>query len=225
MISQDDPRIEAGYRSLQAYWGEIGPSDPDVISYLLNPQFQGKPAWPNMRQAYRIVRPPGALIIASDGLSDPFVGSDIEDHNGFDMEVFIETSDIAGADFAAIRGSWVFSLIENFAMNVAAWGGIAPQLRRQGLMSTEFPSDGILPADWLSQDKSAGFLINMPAVGRRHEVAMPLAPVLIVCLTLLRPLELAHIASGGAGARREIAARLAAAGYGHRCSLARPNLV
>jgi hypothetical protein len=123
MISQDDPRIEGGYQSLQAYWGEIGPSDPDVISYLLNPQFQGKPAWPNMRQAYRIVRPPRALIIASDGLSDPFVGTDIEDHNGFDMEVFIETPDIAGADFAAIRGSWVFSLIENFAMNVAAWVG------------------------------------------------------------------------------------------------------
>jgi hypothetical protein len=92
-------------------------------------------------------------------------------------------------------------------------------------MSTEFPSDGILPADWLSKDQSAGFLINMPAVGRRHEVAMPFASVLIVCLTLLRPLELAHIASGGAGARREIAGRLEAAGYGHRCSLARPSLV
>src|SRR5262249_21684709 len=112
MISDDDPRIQAGYQSLQAYWDGIGPSDPDVIAYMINPQFRGKPGWPNLRQAYRIVRPPGTLIIASDGLSDPFVGSDIEDSNGFDMEVFIETPDLADADFAAIRDSWAFSVIE-----------------------------------------------------------------------------------------------------------------
>jgi hypothetical protein len=225
MISDHDPRIEAGYRSLQAYWDEIGPSDRDLLAYMINPQFQGKPPWPNTRQAYRIVRPPDALIIASDGLSDPFVGSDIADRNGFDMEVFIETPDFVGADFTAVRDSWAFSLIENFALNVANWGGIAPQLRRHGITSTEFPIGGILPADWLGEGETAGFLVNMPAPGRRHEVAMPLAPVLIVCLTLLRPAELAYVASGGAQARREMATRLETSGFGHRCSLARPSLV
>ena len=43
MIADNDPRIEAGYRSLQAYWDEIGPSDHDLIAYMINPQFQGKP--------------------------------------------------------------------------------------------------------------------------------------------------------------------------------------
>ena len=94
-IGEDDPRIEAGYWRRQVYWDAIGPSDGDFLTYLINPQFQGAPAWPNTRQAYRVVRPAGRLIIASDGLSDPFVGTNLTDRQGFGCQVYIEAPQLA----------------------------------------------------------------------------------------------------------------------------------
>jgi hypothetical protein len=122
LINHDDPRIAQGHARFDHYWSSIGASDPDLIAYLVNPMFQGKPAWPNTRQAYRVVRPPGSLIIASDGLCDPFVGTDIVNKQGFGCEVYIEAPEFSGADFDTLRGSWAFRVIENFAMNVAEWG-------------------------------------------------------------------------------------------------------
>lgn len=225
MIRSDDHRIEAGYRARAAFWDSIGPSDPSFISYLINPQFQGKPAWPNTRQAYRVVRPPDTLIIASDGLSDPFVDTDMDGVSGFGMEVFIETGDLAGADFEAIRASWAFSVIENFAMNVANWGGISGQLRGEPVLSVEFPSEGILPEEWLTSSSNAGFLINLPAAQRAREVAMPLGIAMIVPLTLLRPAELQYVVENGRAGRDRVAQRLRELGYGHASSLGRPSVV
>lgn len=225
VIKEEDPRIEAGHKCLQAYWNAIGPTDPDVITYLLNPQFQGKPAWPNTRQAYRIVRPADALIIASDGLSDPFVGSDIDDVSGFGMEVFVETPDLVGADFTTIRSSWAFAVIENFAMNVAGWGGITSHLRTNPIISVEFPDERKLPKEWLTSNATAGFLINVPVVSRGSEVAMPFGTTMIVPLTLLRPAELRFVVEKGKAGRNELADALRERGYGHVSSLKRPSVV
>jgi hypothetical protein len=46
MITKDDPCIAAGHCALDAYWDSIGRSERDLISYVVNPQFQGKPPWP-----------------------------------------------------------------------------------------------------------------------------------------------------------------------------------
>lgn len=215
MIGDDDPRIAEGYVRMKAAWDEVGPSDADVITYMINPQFQGKPAWPNTRQAYRVVRPPGSLIIASDGLSDPFVGTDMADTQGFGCEVYIEAPEFAGADFQGLRDSWAFSLIENFAMNVANWGGISRQLEQNGVLSMELPAQGQLPDAWLTPEGNAGFLIGVPGVGRPKRIDMPFGPVDLIALTLLTPDELARIVAGGANGRKEVAAELAAKGVGH----------
>ena len=62
------PGVQA---AVQAYWDAIGRSDTDRISYLVNPMFLGAPAWPGVRQTYRVVRTPHTLILSSDGLADP----------------------------------------------------------------------------------------------------------------------------------------------------------
>lgn len=214
MIDEQDPRIDQGHACLRRYWDAVGPSDEDVITYLINPMFQGKPPWPNTRQAYRVVRPAGSLIIASDGLSDPFVGTD-DPRQGFGCEVYVEAPEFAGADFAALRSSWAFAVIENFAMNVAEWGGIRGPLAQHGVLSTEFPMDGVLP-DASLLDGSAGFLIGLPASGRAPRVeGMPLGPVDVVPLTLLLPDELARIRDGGGAARDAIVRARTARPDGH----------
>ena len=44
-----------------------------MLSHLVSPTLSGGPKWPALRQAFRLVRRPnGNIILASDGLSDPF---------------------------------------------------------------------------------------------------------------------------------------------------------
>jgi hypothetical protein len=206
LIADDDPRIAQGHANLDRYWSVIGPSDPDLIAYMVNPMFQGKPAWPNTRQAYRVVRPPGSLIIASDGLSDPFVGTDMDNMQGFSCEVYIEAPQLAGADFATLRDSWAFRVIENFAMNVANWGGLSQQIATLNVVSSEFDMRGVLPDATLTADGSAGFLVNLAPKGRQTRIAdMPFGPIDVIALTLLTPSELDQLRSGGSAARAALA--------------------
>jgi hypothetical protein len=207
IISNGDPRIATGHARLDKHWAAIGASDPDLIAYMVNPMFHSKPAWPNTRQAYRVVRLSGSLIIASDGLSDPFVGSDRTDVQGFGCEVYIEAPQLAGADFATLRDSWAFRVIENFAMNVAYWGGLSQQIANQGILSTEFDMRGVLPDAALAADGSAGFLVNLSPPDRQICIDdMPFGPVDIIALTLITPTELIQLRSGGAAAREALAA-------------------
>ena len=65
--------LEASARAREECWQQIGTLEPLVLSHLVNPALIGGPRWPAMRQAFRVVRRPnGNVIIASDGLSDPF---------------------------------------------------------------------------------------------------------------------------------------------------------
>ncbi len=188
---------------------------------MINPQFQGTPAWPNTRQAYRVVRPPKSLIIASDGLSDPFVGTDITGQQGFGCEVYIEAPELAGADFETLRASWAFALIELLAQNVAHAGGLSLQIERYGVLSMELPLGGRFPPDWLTPGGTVGCLINLPVAGRPARIDMPFGPVDICCVTLLTGGETCEIAGGGRQAREALAAGLAQTRGGHLSRLKR----
>ena len=39
-----------------------------------SPDFTGAPAWPNLRQAYKTIRGPDGIVLATDGLSEPGIG-------------------------------------------------------------------------------------------------------------------------------------------------------
>lgn len=225
ILDADDPRIGEGYRRIDRYWHEVGEPDANLISYMINPQFQGKPAWPNTRQAYRVIRRPGSVIISSDGLSDPFAGTNILDANGFGCEVFIETPDFVGAKFDALKQSWAFALIENFAMNVADWGGIVPRLEDHGVLSLEIPMHDVLPADWLNDQGAAGLLIGVPLSGRSEKIEMPFGPVRFIPITLLHPKELAAVVKGGRDGRADIAEKLKSSGNGHFSTVTRTSTV
>ncbi|MGL4236259.1 suppressor of fused domain protein [Tabrizicola sp.] len=225
IIANDDPRIAEGHARMDAYWATIGKSDSDLIAYLINPQFHGAPAWPNMRQAFRIVRRADSLIIASDGLSDPFVGTDVTDASGFGMEVFIELPGQQDMSFDAIRDSAAFSLIESVARNMANMGGLGDRLDRYGVLSMDIPSNSGFGDGWTNDEGFTGILIGVPAPDREMQVALPFGPVRIVPVTIISQSELAYLVAGGAEARTELARRLAAAGTGHLSDPARATVV
>jgi hypothetical protein len=156
-----------------AYWAAIGKVEKDVLSYLISPSFAGGPAWPTTRQAYRVIRRRGTILIATDGMSDPFEPP-VAEVNGFGMELFIETADIApelaGAtgDITALSRSWAFELLSNAAGSVAEASGILSQLDRYGVLSMEFPGvskshaiNAQVPARFVTADDCVGILLGV----------------------------------------------------------------
>jgi len=224
-VAVDDPRYHEFFEARERHWRSIGNLDEHVIAYLISPEFLGKPAWPTTRQAYRAIRTADSIIVASDGLTDLFVDTNSE-KPGFGTEVYIEVPDLANADFDQIKRSWAFSLIADFAANVAHAGGIEGQVQRLGLLSIEFPEPEGVPDTWLTERKSLGALINVTAPDRPMNIDLGSgAKALIVPLTILTATETKFVLDNGADGRAELARRLTDAGVGIRSDLSRASLV
>ena len=92
-----DEILEQGYKMRDEVWQGVGRLDDNVLAHLVNPSFMGMPTWPDLRQSYKVVHlDNGHTIIATDGLSDPFM----KDHpyykpnvNGFRLELYIEITE------------------------------------------------------------------------------------------------------------------------------------
>lgn len=214
MIAIDDPRYDRFFAARTQVWESLGSVDDDVIAYIISPEFNGGPAWPTTRQAYRVVRPEGSLIIASDGLSDLFVDANSPEP-GFGCEVYLESPDLSGTDFTAIRASWQFSLIESFAQNVANWGGINDQLARLGVISLELPAPADMPERWITPSGNVGALVNLQVPGRPTACQLEEGVTIrVVALTILLPDETDYVIAGRAAARTELAEKLILSGTG-----------
>lgn len=225
MIELSDPRYEAYAAARRSYWTGIGIVDSDVIAYMISPQFSGAPAWPTTRQSFVIVRREHSLIIASDGLSDLFVGTNISGA-GFGSEVYIEVAGMQAAPFDEVRTSWAFSLIENFARNLADWGGINNQIERYGVTSSEMPAPEAIEKSWISDEETVGILIGLPPEERAIKLRLDAAnDILMLPITLITPAELAFISKGGAAARAELTRLLIDASVGAISDLGRRSVV
>ncbi|SEC03740.1 Suppressor of fused protein (SUFU) [Pseudomonas saponiphila] len=232
--------MEAGAACLDRHWQAVGSCEADVLGFAISPSFTGGPHWPSTRQAYRIVRRNERIILATEGLSDPFDGVQGDDlGNGFEMELFIETPDIpthaqgAVGDVSPFADSWTFELLRCVAGTVADAGGYRSRLERYGVLSLELPGvsqsramSEQLPAHFVSADDCAGVLIGGPAADFPTRLDdMPLSPVTLVPVVLITASELDYVRNGGAQAREDLAARLNAAGLGHVSHLQRASVI
>ncbi|WBV44833.1 suppressor of fused domain protein [Pseudoroseomonas cervicalis] len=233
----DSAAAEASQAARDAYWAGIGQVERDVLAPLISPGLMGGPAWPTLRQAYRVIRRAESLILATDGLSDPFDGVS-GGGNGFGMELFLETAEIDPAlagqpgDVSGLGRSWAFEILQNVAASVAGAGGVMPMLQRHGVLSMELPGVSQahslprqLPPGFATADDSLGVLIGGPAPDFAVQIpGMPLSPAQAVPVVLLRAEELEALRQGGAEARRALAEALGGAPQRHRSSLSRGAL-
>lgn len=233
----DEQAAEETHRSRERYWAGIGAVESDVLAHLISPAFMGGPAWPSTRQAFRVIRRDGGVILATDGLSDPFDGVR-GGGNGFQMEIFIETPGIDPSllgqpgEIAGLSGSWAFEVLHHVAGTVAKAAGITYQLKRHQVLSMEIPGfseaatlKAQLPPGFVTEDDSLGLLIGAPRPDFPTDIpGMPLSPVIMVPIMLVMASELEFLRAGGAEARRELAARLEATPGGHRSLLTRTAL-
>lgn len=234
---RDSDAFEATFDRRHQFWSTVGAVENDVLTYLISPSFTGGPAWPTTRQAFRVVRRSNSLILATDGLSDPF--DDVSGGgSGYEMELFVETADIA-QEFAGPTGdvshfskTWAFELLNHVAGSVANAGGIVHQLNRYGVLSMEIPDFGNsetlsqLPSGFVTADNAVGILIGEPKPDFPTLIEdMPLSPVHIVPIILIKAAELEFLRAGGAEARKTLSSRLAESATRHQSSATRASLV
>ncbi|MGK5030070.1 hypothetical protein [Janthinobacterium sp. MDT1-19] len=199
-----------------AFYATLGAMDADVLAPLLNPAFMGGPRWPSLRQAWRVIRRPGSIVIASDGLSDPFEDDDdVFVPRGHLLEVCIEAplAVFAGQEVAQ---SWLFDLVYQVSQNVADHGSIDLLVQRHGSVSMALDVQDA-PKGLEDDNEQVGVLLARGAATLPPTFDTPYGAVMLLTVTVLQPAELAYIseAEDKAQSRRDLAAALATTPTGH----------
>ena len=209
-----------------AFYASLGTVDADVLAPLVNPAFMGGPRWPSLRQAWRVIRRADSIIIASDGLSDPFEDDDdVFVPHGHLLEVCIEAP-LAAFDSAPAQASWLFDVIYQVSQNVADHGSIDLLLQRHGSVSMALDVQHA-PEGLEDENEQVGVLLVQGTATLPPSFDTPYGEVMLLTATVLRPAELAHIgeAADKAQSRRDLAAALAASPTGHWSVAERPAVI
>lgn len=188
-----------------AAWQAFGAVDSDVLSHLLNPAFMDGPRWPAMRQAYRVARRPGAVLLASDGLSDPYdAGEGDPDVNGLGLEFYAVTTD----ELEELPSSWLWDLVWQMSNFAANHGGIRRALDQMGMLSTELYDVNIPDAhqaQFVNEEGRVGVLLALRDERIPGSIDGPLSPIQLVSVKLLTLPELEFVGSNGASGRQHLA--------------------
>eukprot|EP00727_Mastigamoeba_balamuthi_P008051 m51a1_g3867 hypothetical protein (268) ;mRNA; f:427501-428304 len=215
-------------------WGDLS---SDVLAPIVNPAFLGGPCWPCLHQSWRVSRAGPNVLIASDGLSDPYDDEGPQDVNGLGLEVYAVASDSVPASFGDLPTSWLWSVVYNMSQFVARCGArVASLVRELGVISMEI--DGIqgFPEEYQSKfvepgSGRVGALLGLTEDGPQTghvafpaQVQGPLSPMLMVNIKLLTLDELLAIRAGGEAARNRIADALRTQGNTILSSLTRPSV-
>ncbi|KTF70025.1 suppressor of fused domain protein [Sphingomonas sp. HT-1] len=207
------------------FWEALGPTSDRILS--------SAPAgsrWPGGHEAYRLIHRGSAILLATDGLSDPL--DDASATNGFEVELFIEGAGEGAASQVAGDG-WMLEVLRRVAAIVAEERGILAPLERHGPIPLELTNVSAsaaiaarMPSYFLTADDVLGVLIGGPEPDFATWIEdMPLSTVRVVPVVLLTAAELGEIRAGDSETRDAVTAALAAAGSGHCCDLQRESIV
>ncbi len=207
------------------FWAALGPASDRILS--------SAPAglrWPGGHEAYRLIHRGNALLLATDGLSDPFDAEATV--NGFEIELFVEGPG-EGASTPVAGDGWMLEVLRRVAAIVAEEQGILGPLERHGPIALELTNVSAsaaiaarLPAHFLTADDVLGVMIGGPDPDFETQIAdMPLSPVRVVPVVLLTAAELGEIRAGDSDTRDGVLAALQATGVGHCSDLLRESIV
>ncbi len=206
------------------FWSSLGEMDMDVLTHLINPAFLGGPRWPTMHQAYLKVERPHSVLLASDGLSDPF--EDEQEANvGFGIECYVDSDEPElRTALGKLRGSWQFQLLYQVAQNAAHLRVIKEELEQYEVIALEV-YDVNVPQNFISPEGRVGTLLGIDAPGIPREINTPEGSIRLVSIKLLTLPELAYITQYGEDGRKHLAELFRAQGSYHLSSLKRKSVV
>jgi hypothetical protein len=202
-----DAILAATFEARAAAWRLWGDLEEDVLGHLLNPTFMGGPRWPAARQAYRVARRDAAVLVASDGLTEPFdAGQGPTGVNGFGLECFAVSSD----PIPDLAGSWLLDVVRQVSQLAAGLGDLADRLARGGLLTTEIHDVRIPSEDrhrFVTTEGRVGVMLGLTAPPIPSEIGGPLSGIRLVGVKLLTLEELSFVLDRRDAGRRELAAR------------------
>ena len=219
-------RLESAGNTRQAVYKTMGTPSEDVLAPLIGPVLTGGPTWPT-RPAWRAIRRGETLILASDGLSDPWEDGEGEGEAGYRLELFMEgPGDLLpeGAPLTELAGTWLFSAVAEISNTVANHGGVRDLLEELGSVSVEVDGDRF-PASLRNEEGRVGVLLGVATKDLPDRIDYADDDARLVALTVLTPDELETIVEKGAQARTAIAKALAASPTGHRSVLDRSSVI
>ncbi len=220
-----DAMTRATYAARAEFYATLGSVEPDVIAHIVNPAFTGAPAWPSLRQAWCVIRRPDSVIIASDGLSDPFEAGPRPLGFGLELCAEVPISEAMGT-LHTIARSWPFDLLYQVAMNVADHGAVAALLERYSTLSMMLPAK-FGPDGFRNEEERTGVVIGFPAIGIPGKFETPYGPVKMAVMTPLTTDELLFIERGEdmAAARAHVIELLRRTPLAHLCVESRASVV
>ncbi|WP_146086161.1 MULTISPECIES: hypothetical protein [unclassified Rathayibacter] len=199
-------------------WRGVGALDRTVVVSTEDPGVRGGARWPTDHRAFLRVDRGASVVLATDGLSDPF---DRLAHpgTGLGLELCLETSAVRGVPTAELWNHWHFRLLYEAARRAALQGVCC----RSSLDTARLANVSAPPA-WTDEQGTVGVLLGLRSPGLPERLDLATGHADLVTLTPLRPQEHAR-ASVDSGARAEIAERLRALPHEELVHTARPLVV
>jgi len=206
-VRDTDRLLSESFEARAQAWQRWGALDSEVLAHLINPSFMGGPRWPALRQSFRVARRSDAVLVASDGLSDPFDdGEGPEDVNGLGLECFA----VSDGPLEAVPGSWLFDVVWQMSQFAASRGDIGGLLADLGLMTTEL-YDVAIPdphrARFVNPEGRVGVILGLTEEPLPAAVDGPLSRIQLISGKLLTVDEVGFAVDAGADGRRELARR------------------
>ncbi|MED3979994.1 hypothetical protein [Priestia megaterium] len=198
--------LEESISKRKAYWNTIGHVDGDVLTHLLNPMFFGGPVWPSGRQTFIRVQKTETVILASDGLSDPFQSPEEKSQKqGKGLEFYIECDDESlRGPLSDIQDHWAFDLLYQMSQNAAAHPNMLELFMKHDILSIEF-TDLDVPPHFVNENGEIGVLLGIQSPSVSASLSLPYESIKLISMKLLTPNELEYVREQGAQGRRQLA--------------------
>lgn len=208
------------------FWRRIGELDDAVIAPAVNPALAGGPAWPSLRQAYKVVHIPDGTILASDGLSDPYGNMDEIPENGkyqgLGLEFYLQTYDRLTP--SAPR-NWQTAILVNVAQFAAQEGALVKEFDDTNkYFSVSLRNPG-LPKQFVHSEGYVGALLGLESKIVPRELDLPIQRIKLISVKLLTASELAYVMEHEEAGRNHVAELLLQQESGAYSTLTRDSVV
>lgn len=199
-------------------WRGIGALDRTVVVSTEDPGVRGGARWPTDNRAFLRIDRGASVVVATDGLSDPFDRLS-RPGTGLGLELCLESAALRSVPAGELCDHWQFRLIYEAARRAAMQGVCC----RSGLDTARL--HGVAPpAAWGDEHGAVGVLLGLRGPGLPETLELATGDAQLVTVTPLWPEEYAW-ASIDPTARAEIADRLRALPHEELVHTARPRVV